>query len=1029
MSNKFSKKIIADYINKKDIYKEFSRIVHDLMFHTVKSLENGVEMKCQHISSREKSLEKLKEKIDRKAKKEGKIYKNLEDVEDLAGVRVVFYLESDKDKFISYLIDEFNISYSNIDQKNKKNGYRATHIIFELDEKRKKLSEYSKYAELKCEIQVTSSLFHVWSEIEHDTIYKPGENKENFVSLGLGDLQEYFGTTLSEKIRGISVQFESVKEEYVKITNVHKFIFGDQNLVGKGNDELFEELELSKEFTHKVPKQIFEIYKSIFEKEPTPPQIISQLGKTNIYGKEHIDLIVKIVDIINHTHIKYLVDTKDILHLVLLAYSYDCSNSKKYTSIKKEVLTLVDKLVTYNIHAVNHPQIGIEPQRVILEEITSWSEQKQDMYREIVLMMLERIVYIAVEGISQTEVDTYTISRGALIPDMQVYSLRKKSLELVFAMYTRTNDVTIKLNIVHVIDRALDIPDSTGEENYYKLKEMVISDLTEHILPWYTAQIFDTSGAITVSYPVVHAIEEQMQNFVINPEHYNIHELNEFLEKIGSDDLYQLYRLLTSDRLEYKEREEKNKQVDNIVAEITVKNIDEWIEKLSIISKDFYVLERWQLDRFERLIEDVVWKHDIKIVNTIYNAVIIEILPQRAIWSILCGLRFSRNDEKLSLWDKMIDNILSEGNIQLLTYAISSLNQKNRGEYFLREKDIELIQGIVNHNSDLNIFGNDIENQVLRDQLFRLLCFQLRKVVDEDVNIIEQLITTEMSNYSKYLHIYFEQLWMTLHNQDDIVDSLSDEFKTFLMDKLVEVPRLQFGEEIVLCSIGKGNISAIFDVFNRRIVKEYQEIRTKYRVDDMFALAMDRYDAVPYNLHNDLVDMLIHSEDYILEMIKSIEFLRNSRIDSYLITSFYKSLPTQKNQEVIFYFAKKQTKKDIFTAIRLTGVVDREASIPVCIEIYIHILKIKSEKSRDDLVGALVEIMHNTGLVSGNYGFVNAYKSKAKQIEDIMLTEEDSKVISFCVEMKDNFEKRAEEEKLRAEEEKTLRKIKFENGI
>jgi len=95
------------------------------------------------IFHRVKSVVRLKEKIVRK-KKERKIYKNLLDIGDLAGIRIVFYLESEKEKFIIDLQKEIPNIVS-IEEFEKTNGYRAKHVIVKLGAKRLELSEYKKY--------------------------------------------------------------------------------------------------------------------------------------------------------------------------------------------------------------------------------------------------------------------------------------------------------------------------------------------------------------------------------------------------------------------------------------------------------------------------------------------------------------------------------------------------------------------------------------------------------------------------------------------------------------------------------------------------------------------------------------------------------------------------------------------------------------------------------------------------------------------------------------------------------------------
>ena len=87
-------------------------------------------------------------------------------------MRVILYIDSERKKFVREIRQELS-GKIRIKNKKKRSGYEATHLIITLGEKRLGLSEYKKFAGLKCEIQVTSILNHAWSEIEHDIFYKP----------------------------------------------------------------------------------------------------------------------------------------------------------------------------------------------------------------------------------------------------------------------------------------------------------------------------------------------------------------------------------------------------------------------------------------------------------------------------------------------------------------------------------------------------------------------------------------------------------------------------------------------------------------------------------------------------------------------------------------------------------------------------------------------------------------------------------------------------------------------------------------
>ncbi|OGI65528.1 hypothetical protein A3A95_02995 [Candidatus Nomurabacteria bacterium RIFCSPLOWO2_01_FULL_39_18] len=161
--------ILTDYKNKRPSYEEFRVAAHK----TLEALLEESGYKYQ-IFSRTKVPERLEEKLIRK-RAEGVYYYAVEDIEDLVGIRVVFYTERDKEKFIKKIKNEIG-GFLKVKERDKQNGYKATHVIMSFGRKRLKLSEYKHFRGLKSEIQITSILHHAWAEIEHDLIYKDINN-------------------------------------------------------------------------------------------------------------------------------------------------------------------------------------------------------------------------------------------------------------------------------------------------------------------------------------------------------------------------------------------------------------------------------------------------------------------------------------------------------------------------------------------------------------------------------------------------------------------------------------------------------------------------------------------------------------------------------------------------------------------------------------------------------------------------------------------------------------------------------------
>jgi|WetSurMetagenome_2_1015567.scaffolds.fasta_scaffold307470_1 putative GTP pyrophosphokinase len=201
-------------------YKDNLQIYHDLCLTMqnllVYLLENN-SYKYQ-ISHRIKSLDSLRNKIIRKADK-GIEYNNISDISDLAGLRIIFYLESDKKQFIRDLYKELTPQNLKLVERNKKKGYRSTHIIAEFGVKRLILAEYRRYAGLKCEIQLTSALYHAWAEIEHDIFYKPDKNAKELDRQIIIKLKKELEDTLTNYIEKASDKFEHVANYVRNIRN------------------------------------------------------------------------------------------------------------------------------------------------------------------------------------------------------------------------------------------------------------------------------------------------------------------------------------------------------------------------------------------------------------------------------------------------------------------------------------------------------------------------------------------------------------------------------------------------------------------------------------------------------------------------------------------------------------------------------------------------------------------------------------------------------------------------------------------
>lgn len=131
------------------------------------------------VQSRTKDPARLGEKLARR-KDEFDGVENVfgpQGIKDLAGVRVVTYVERDRERVVSQIGARFagpDDGQVEVITKDDDQGsfYRATHCVVLLTDDDVGAG-FENVADTRCEIQICSLLAHVWNEIEHDLDYKP----------------------------------------------------------------------------------------------------------------------------------------------------------------------------------------------------------------------------------------------------------------------------------------------------------------------------------------------------------------------------------------------------------------------------------------------------------------------------------------------------------------------------------------------------------------------------------------------------------------------------------------------------------------------------------------------------------------------------------------------------------------------------------------------------------------------------------------------------------------------------------------
>lgn len=165
---KYEKVILTEFSQKIGIYVKLEEYVAGILADMMKQ----DKVMLMDLTHRLKTPESLAKKIIKKEK-----YRMLTDITDVVGFRLIAYFADDVDKIAALVAQRFQMDWENTVDKSAALsptafGYTSLHYVCSLPEEGA-FSDYPpEFRGIRFEIQIRTSLQHVWAEIEHDLGYK-----------------------------------------------------------------------------------------------------------------------------------------------------------------------------------------------------------------------------------------------------------------------------------------------------------------------------------------------------------------------------------------------------------------------------------------------------------------------------------------------------------------------------------------------------------------------------------------------------------------------------------------------------------------------------------------------------------------------------------------------------------------------------------------------------------------------------------------------------------------------------------------
>ncbi len=986
-------------------YEEFADTVK---FIVEKALSELKEVQSpQLIQRRAKSVESTRRRLS----ESGKLDTQELELErrDLAGVRLVFYTNTDVDRFLrSGLIhDNFEIEEDSAKVHHPTPGssdskYRGVHYTVRLRADRTELPEYRRFLGLRCEVQIQTILNHAWSETSHDVVYKKSLS-EGFGSKTIKGIKRRFDRIMDEFLIPAGYEIQKAQHEYESLLQGKEILDKDAAAVldgARNNNERYEVLSKLKDFA--IPHvndraKIFDELKAPLlraakaARETEPVQIETTFGKTSGFKSEPVlKLIVEIIESFGYT------DPVETLKLLANVFRGEASER-----VRKQILDAVRHLSEYNISA--YQQVGTAIQQVLVEYLGGLGAEELDDIRPIALVVWKEAVQSDITG-TKWSAEAVTLSTGAVPASADLTEVRSKAMKALFEAYDRSVDDAQRREIISALDAATRTPTQGGYSN--ELLSITLRD-GKRIVD------FLKDRASKSSYELLQHVERGLlydarvaRQLAEDPDgRFNckseasalLGSIIEFRDLINSSPDFLKYKVLVGfesvfpqswkdERFDFHGEEEFRKaEADRYISEIDENKKDVW----------FSFLERC--------------------AGTKSN--------DGATFRIFGEFIRNLAERKPEIAESFLIKATDEGLRHFLPGFLNGLSLSSRPDIYKRVLESEMGNAkglfcVARHLRHSEVVNPELTERVMK----RAIETKDPSTVTESIGIaVQNFGTGRISNLDAFVRDalaflnsirdsrWIYEIWH-LKDSEAFYDQLSKERVDQVLENLSYLEEVDLQAERVLERIAARHLEEVWDFFGDRLSKE-----------DSKASEDGKFEAVPFEFHS-LKDAM--SKDPKLAIKKGLMWFQcDKRLFQFrggrVLSNAFPRCP-EPFAKALLELVKAGGEVEAEFVLATFRNFHGEASMhPVLREI---VFRYSSDRAKMSAVGAAID---STGVVSGDSGFAIAFGQRRELLNEWLKDDRDE-VRDFAQKHIDELEQRIASEHQRSEASKHMRSLDYD---
>lgn len=899
------------------------------------------------------------------------------DRRDLAGARLIFYTNNDVTRFLkSRLIDEhFKIEEDSTrihhpTPENKEARYRAVHYTVWLREDRVRLPEYAKFAGLRCEIQVQTILDHAWSETSHDILYKD-KLGNGYGRRATESITRRFKRITDVYLIPAGYEIQKAQQEYERLLQ-GKELF-DQDIAklldnAQNNNKRYEILSGLKDFAipnYDDPPAVYEglkgpllrAVKAARATEPVP--IETTYGNIDGFTADAVTrLVVEIVENLRYT------DVTGTLQLLI-----DIYRGEPNDAIRRQIENAVIKLSEYKIDVYN--KVGPMFQMALVDYLASMNDAEVDSVRPIALTVWTEAIQSDITG-EKWKADSVVLSTGAVPPSDQLREVRDKAIKALFAAYDRSTDDAQKRTVLSALGAATRTPNQAQYSN--ALLATTLKDATRIV-------DFVTERAKATSYELLQHLEHRFlydyfraKGFTADPENqFGCQAEAEtlgaailmFRDIINADDRFVRYKVLvgfesvypghwTDEEFACKADEYRRGEANRYIDEINAANESDWFDLIARCAETksedratFPIFGNFIRNLAERKPE-VADRFLAKATDDLRNFLA----------GFLNGLALSGRPD---IYERILETELESAN---------NLTGVARHLRYSDVKKPDFARRLLNHAIDR---GDSVA--VIECLLFALEHYGTEKVADADTFVRDALTFLNDRKDPRWIW----EAWY-LEKVTKFYEELTPERTAQVLQSLGYLRQVNHRVERVLVRVAERQPEAVWDYFGSRLAREAED------GDDE-----ERFEAVPFQFHGLEKEL---SKDPQLAISKGLSWFAQDRElfefrgGRLLSSAFPNCTPEFAAALAELVKAGIDTEADFALAI-LRNYRGEASNYVVLKEI---VSRFPDAPRKMDGVRAIID---NTGVVSGELGFAEAWRATRESLTE-WLTDERPAVKAFA---------------------------------